>query len=481
MEDKIIVSNSAMLIEKYKNKGLKSIQKELKKLIAADKKRGIKTRVLYVDKKNDMKKIKGKAVTNPKNPRQNKRAIDAIFKKFNPQYLMILGAHDVIPYQDLDNHLFDPLEDADRQALGDLPYACDASYSKDPAKFVGPTRVVGRLPDLVAARKLTYLISLIKTATKYKKRSPKEYAKYFGLSAEVWEGSTEMSIVNTFGEANNLLLSPPAGPKHSKNRLQKRMHFINCHGASSSPQFFGQQLKKYPVSLTTKSIQDKILEGTIASVECCYGAELYDSITLGLDMPICQSYLKQGAYGYHGSTTIAYGPPDDNGLADLICQYFLQSVLSGASIGRAALVARQKFIEQSGELDPYDLKTLSQFNLLGDPSIHPVAKPSETILSKSVPTTQTEHFSRTERRKRMKKFGNFLKDTKPTASKQIRTGGMSSQKRTALSNIAKIAGLSKVSKIKTFIVKETKTSKTLMAKSKKISIRYLISIGSFFQ
>jgi len=441
MEDKIIVSNSTALIEKYKNKGFKSIQKELKKLVAADKKRGIKTQVVYIDSKDDMKKIKSKVVTNKKSPRQNKKAIDTIFKKLNPQYLMILGASDVIPHQDLDNRVFDPTGgDIDLQALGDLPYACDVSYSKDPAKFVGPTRVVGRLPDLVAANKPNYLISLIKTATKYKKRSHKEYAGYFGLSAEVWKDSTEMSISNTFGDTDKLLLSPPAGPKHSKKRLQKRMHFINCHGGSSSPEFSGQRGKKYPTSLTTKSTQGKILEGTIASVECCYGAELYNSVTLELDIPICQSYLKQGAYGYHGSTTIAYGPVKENGLADLICQYFLQNVLNGASIGRAALMARQKFVEQSGEMDPFDLKTLSQFNLLGDPSIHPVVKPSETILPKGVATDKTEHASRTERRKGMKKFGDFLKNSKPTASKQVRTGKLSSQERTVLA-FAKISSL----------------------------------------
>ena len=88
-------------------------------------------------------------------------------------------------------------------------------------------------------------------------------------------------------------------------------------------------------------------------------------------MPICQRYLIQGAYGYFGSSTIAYGPEEGNGAADLITQYFLMAVLDGASLGRAALVARQRFVQQTAELDPVDLKTLGQFNLLGDPSIHP--------------------------------------------------------------------------------------------------------------
>ena len=405
MEDKIIVSNCKALIEKYDNKGYRAIQKELKKLVAADRKRRIKTLVFYLDNKAGMKKIKGKAVTDPTNPRQNKKAIDAIFKSFDPHYLMILGAHDIIPHQDLDNLMFDGIEDDDFQAWGDIPYACDASYSRDPVKFVGPTRVVGRLPDLVGANKPTYLISLIKTATKYKKRSPKEYAEYFGLSAEVWKRSTRLSLTNTFGNDDKLMLAPPAGPNYRKKQLRKRMHFINCHGGLASPEFTGQRGKRYPVSLTTKSTQGEILEGTVASVECCYGAELYDSVTLAIDKPICQSYLQQKAYGYFGSTTIAYGPVASNGEADLICQYFLQNVLGGASIGRAALMARQRFVNQTGQMDPADLKTLSQFYLLGDPSIHPVAKPSETVLPKGVVIAKIEHSSRAERREKMKMVG----------------------------------------------------------------------------
>ncbi len=70
-------------------------------------------------------------------------------------------------------------------------------------------------------------------------------------------------------------------------------------------------------------------------VECCYGAQLYDSITLDIDIPICQSYLQQGAYGYFGSTTIAYGELNTNAEADFICQYFLLKVLDGASLGHA--------------------------------------------------------------------------------------------------------------------------------------------------
>ena len=62
---------------------------------------------------------------------------------------MILGAVDIaLPHQDLTNPVFDPDDDPDRQAFGDLPYACEHAYSRRPQDFLGVTRVVGRLPDL---------------------------------------------------------------------------------------------------------------------------------------------------------------------------------------------------------------------------------------------------------------------------------------------------------------------------------------------
>ncbi len=80
-------------------------------------------------------------------------------------------------------------------------------------------------------------------------------------------------------------------------------------------------------------------------------------------------------YGFFGSTTIAYGPDDHNDQADLICQYFLQSLLNGASLGRAALEARQKFAHTASMSDPSNVKTIAQFNLYGDPSVAPIQLP----------------------------------------------------------------------------------------------------------
>jgi len=374
MNDKIIVTNLSALRAKYGSAGWNQINTAVKALIAADKARGLTTRLIDVGNASAMKSAKGHKVTKTLSAEQNKAAIDAIYRAYAPAYLLILGAVDVIPHQDLRNPVFGG-DDPDPLAYGDIPYACEAPYSQEPKDFIGPTRVLGRLPDLVGAKDPRYLVDLLGTAAQWRPRDPSDYASYFAISAAVWKKSTALSVQKLFGADTDLQLVPPRNYKWSNALLGARAHFINCHGGQTDPQFYGQKGNSYPVSHLASYISGKITEGTVAAVECCYGAELYDPGLAGGQAGICSTYLASKAYGYFGSSTIAYGPSDGNGAADLLCQYFLRRVKAGASLGRAALEARQEFAGGAPEIDPIDLKTLAQFQLLGDPSITPVETP----------------------------------------------------------------------------------------------------------
>jgi hypothetical protein len=390
---------------------------------------------------------------------------------------MILGANDVVPHQDIKNPAFDPPDDPDPNADGDLPYACDTPYSRDIATFKGPTRVVGRLPDLQGATgSPAYLLRLLATAARYRSRKANDYAAYFGLSTHSWRKSTAGSLFNVFGDGDALKLSPPSGPAFSAKALGPLAHFINCHGGQSDPAFYGEKGNSQPESLTSDSIAKKIKPGTVAAVECCYGAELYDSVTLSVPMPICQRYLNRGAYGYFGSSTIAYGPEEGNGAADLIAQYFLQALLDGASLGRAALTARQKFVEQVGELDPMDLKTLGQFNLLGDPSIHPVVIVSATAVPKGVDLEKSERDQRQQRRAKLREVGELLQETKPTASQKARNVRKSPAVRKALANIARKAGIGARKEFTAYKVKTPKGVRRRGTKAAPAASRYYVAV-----
>jgi hypothetical protein len=327
----------------------------------------------------------------------------------------------VIPHIDLLNPVFGS-DDPDRLAPADLPYACETPYSQAVQDFIGPTRVVGRIPDVSGARDPAYLLGLLDVASKWQSRAVSDYQAYLGISAAVWKGSTTLSLRRIFGSPVNVELSPPKGPQWLGDELARLSHFINCHGAEVDPHYYGQQGNDYPVAHDAAWVRGKLKEGTVASVECCYGAQLYDpSVLTHPQIGIANTYLANRAYGFFGSTTIAYGPADGNGSADLLCQYFLQRILAGASLGRAALEARQQFAQNVASLDPIDLKTLAQMNLLGDPSIQPVAKTTPHVVQSAKAMrgvsqdTANAVVARSERRRQLFARGLSIAETQSVA------------------------------------------------------------------
>lgn len=439
MTDKLIVTNRAALRAKYGATGLRSITTAVTRLIAADRRRGLASRLVDLSSKAAMKGLNAPVVTDPLSPKQNKDAIDALYRAVQPDYLMLLGSIDVIPHQDLTNPLLADDSEEDPRAWGDLPYACDAAYSRDIARFVGPTRVVGRLPDLTGARDPAHLVALLAGAATHRARSLKDHARYYAISVRLWQHSTAQSLENVFGNDDDLLVAPPATSARRKS-LARLSHFINCHGGAADPQFYGEYRGKFPVAMSTRQIKGRIATGTVAAVECCYGAELYDSVALALDLPICQSYLAQGACGWLGSTTIAYGPARGNGAADLITQYFLLAVHQGASLGRAALTARQDYVRQAAEMDPIDLKTLAQFCLYGDPSITVVERETPTAVPRGMLSATAERHARAATRGQLRETGAQLAKAKPTASKPVAVTP-AAQVRRSLQSIARSLGL----------------------------------------
>jgi hypothetical protein len=197
---------------------------------------------------------------------------------------------------------------------------------------------------------------------------------------------------------------------------------MNCHGSPDDPNFYGQRGRSYPIAHTAKKLVKKIMNGTVIAVECCYGAQLYDPADADMQPGICSTYLRDGAYGFFGSSTIAYGPSEGNGQADLICQYFINEVLDGASLGEATLKARHRFAQTYTHVDPTDLKTMIQFHLFGDPSIHAVgAVPHALARSKSFKQAfrerQNAKGTRKLRRERAARTGTNLRNSLGTPNR----------------------------------------------------------------
>src|SRR5580658_2260833 len=108
MSDKVILSNGSARRAKYKPAGVKAISTAVNALIAADKKRGLNTQYIELDDANAMKKLKGAPVADAGDSSQNKEAIDAVYRALAPDYIVLLGAVDIIPHVPLVNPVFNP-------------------------------------------------------------------------------------------------------------------------------------------------------------------------------------------------------------------------------------------------------------------------------------------------------------------------------------------------------------------------------------
>jgi peptidase C25-like protein len=371
MSTKILLASKSALLAKYQKPGFNKVMEAVKLLRVADSKRGFTTSLIFVDDEATMRRYRGRAVTDPKSGQQHKEAIDAIYAALEPEYLVILDAPDIIPHISMQNPA---REDGDPDVPSDLPYACNTPYDRDPSRNLSVTRVVGRIPGIMGDPHPTHLTNAIKASAAFKPRPRRDYLACFALSAEVWQKSTAKNLKVIFGKdgGNKVRTSPPIVKSGANRFLSPLTHFINCHGAPLNPDFFGQRGDSTDyTALMTEGVAANGKRNTIIAAECCYGANLYDpTLQKSGRQPIANSYFDRGAIAFFGSTTIAYGDAARLSAADYLTQYFLLNVLAGASLGRACLEARQLFVNDK-DFDNYCKKTIAQFILLGDPSLHP--------------------------------------------------------------------------------------------------------------
>jgi hypothetical protein len=167
--------------------------------------------------------------------------------------------------------------------------------------------------------------------------------------------------------------------------------------------------------------------------------------------------------GLVAATNIAYGPADGNGNADIICQLFLEQLLRGASLGRALLEARLAYVRQQSVVDPYDEKTLAQFVLLGDPSLHPFVDATAPKTAASPAAKASVHAARLQRRVRLMKAGERLgRETAFTVPARSSRTAAAVLRRKALAGVRR-----RFKRVRVFQVQEPAAARAAMGKALK--------------
>lgn len=420
--DKILIGNNKALQQKYPD-GSSLIHDAVNALIRADAERGLETQYVAVDDPAMMAAFGCSAVLSADDQRGNKEAIDAIWKKSHPDYIVLIGAPDIIPHQFVNNPVFkskEQPEDTDTQVPSDLPYACLAPYSQDIGDFQGPVRVVTRLPDVMSQKNAPPgaripnpqdMVQVLANAASAIPLTFSDYSSCLGVSHLLFHNSTEANLKLIFGESTTVqdVFDPKREDDIDKlfqwppDMLDRKSHFFNCDGATVDSQYIGDNAVAHDAAF----VIGKIKPGTVMAAECCYGAELFAPDSADDPVGMANAYMLSGAYAFWGSTTIAYSPKSGNQHADLMCRFFFEEILKGASVGHAALAARQRYVQQEQTLNGVALKTLAQFIILGDASIHCIqtVTPESAVFSEHrITNLAPEESRKLERRSRRKRF-----------------------------------------------------------------------------
>ena len=412
---KLSVTAKKNLERKYSAAARREIDKAVKAWIAGDATHGIKTIHVALDDDQAMNTLgvpplKGRATAN-----KVKRAVDALWKRISPDYLVLFGGEEIIPHFVVDNPSFHADGDDDAHVPTDNPYASSSAYRKSRRdSYLVPDRAVGRIPDMVEDGDPAWLVDYLAVASNWASEPRSAYRGAFAVCCDAWKGAGKESV-RYFGEPDSrLLVSPPESDSSSKTktRLKSRLHMIKCHGAQLDPRFFGQKGASYPVVLTSKTLRQRLKPRTVAAAMCCYGAQVYSPDDPAAQepgaWPLASSYLRGGAWGFVGSTMIAWVGGPTMMCADWVVAAYLNGVLGGASLGRAMLEAKQDYVRWIGQQghvpDIADEKTLIEFVLLGDPSIHPVssavAVAASPVRSRAVAAARPSALASQERRQR---------------------------------------------------------------------------------
>jgi len=399
---KLSVTVKSRLEKKYDTDALNDIKAAVERWKKADADRGIHTVHVEGDNPEDeTMKEQGLTAVSDVTPGKIKQTIDDLWKKITPtpHYLVLFGCHDIVPMFVVPNpsNLWKD-EDFDKNVPTDNPYASSEPFSEDDQNsYLVPDRVIGRIPDMVSAPHDTgrngdpaWFVDYLDNARKWESKPDSFYNKpYIICTDEAKEAGTKCVRKALPTSTLPLLICPPDSDisTPARQRLSAPLHMIKCHGNKKDATFWGyeesDESKDEPhAAIPSATLKEYLEPRTVVATMCCYGAQIFSPKDAD-SWPLASTYLRKGALGYVGSTMMAWVGLDTMSGADWIVSAYLKSVLEGESIGLAFLKSKQDYHRHDGirgrVIDVEGEKTLIEYILLGDPSIHPVSSSESSV------------------------------------------------------------------------------------------------------
>jgi tetratricopeptide (TPR) repeat protein len=387
----VLLANKSTLLRRYGAAGSAAIDQRLNTLAEVLGRRGIQVYCCYSDDASSLQLGDQIALApvahEPAAIRELVRAIGDGLAQQRRQLgtLLLIGGDDSIPFHRLPN----PLADSDQAVLSDNP------YGTDDAGYLLPQRTIARLPD-GAEPDPALLLTLLDQMIEYHRcgehsaagrRAPTLLGLRLGAhpralvgdgySADVWR-ETSRAVLDALNPDAPLGACPPldADSFVVESASAGGLLYLNLHGAAGLPNWYGQPDEvrrglgeQLPIALRPDFFERNMVPGGLLISEACYGLDLAGR-TVRTSIPL--GALAAGALACVGATVNAYGSTSTPLLgADLLCQRLLGQLQRGVPIGAALHEARlelaQAMYRRQGYLDDVDIKTLTEFVLLGDP------------------------------------------------------------------------------------------------------------------
>jgi hypothetical protein len=442
---KLSVTVKSHLDHKYDDAALEKINDAVKGWIEADKNRGIQTVHVAVDDPSEMREVwrnyfpkapPVRSVSGKATPVKIKQAIDDLWKRLKPKYLVLFGGDDVVPMFKVPNPTLYWKQDWDKMLRTDNPYASSKAFDpQDIDSYLVPDRVIGRIPDMKGSRKRTdptWLLNYLKTAMSWAAQSPNFYEKTYAICTSESTGAGKECMQFISKPVSDLLISPPTDDTltSARNRLSAPLHLIKCHGNRLDATFWGHdpvennEKKAWKRAITSTTLKACLKPATVVGATCCWGAQIFSPdarhVRSHKRWPLASTYLRKGALGFVGATGRAWFGGDTMRFADYIVGDYFKWILRHASIGRALLESKHGYmcyyLEGGGTADALDQKTMVEYVLLGDPSIHPVAA------KVSCPESKLDPQERTQRRAIHLRRAREIQKLLPKRTPATRTG-----------------------------------------------------------
>jgi len=301
-------------------------------------------------------------------------------------YVLLVGNEHVIPSCRIEN----PAMDSDSTYPSDAPYGVADDAAGGDAYLIAD-RGVGRLPlgggsgegagggagggkgvgsnsGKAAGKAGGSLVAHLEGLL----RAPDQTSgQPFGLGAAVWRDQA----ARVYGLVSDrpLRTSPPLALESFDPAWlgARTVLYFNVHGSKDERYWYGQEGLSYPRVLSPEVVAGANPGGSLVVCEACYGGLVEGKSPAA---SIALQFLAGGCRAFVGSSAIAYGSPDERLTeADLLVYYFLKRVTAGERYGDAFRECKTDFaaemLRRQGYLDGDDKKTLTEFNLFGDPTL----------------------------------------------------------------------------------------------------------------